>query len=376
MVNLGLFRLSSSHWVNWFFLAIVMAITVFCAWQQHMVATLVSMSVAFVMLFLFWWSIEDHRSRLSRFLSALSVHQWQTRISATGDRSLKEQLTWLNSIARDVDNMRHHNERMNSEMLFASDAMQQLVSQLSSAAQEQQSDVLTIAGASEEIAQTLHNIREHVQTTREAAMTSSDLSTQGGEQADALRTQLGELSHSFDETCQTVNSLAQEADSIREFVTIIEGVSEQTNLLALNAAIEAARAGEAGRGFSVVADEVRDLATSTAAAAGDIVQLIENMQNAVKRVNQDTVKNRDSLQGGVATCTELTSALEDIDAESHRTLDYVRRVEEAMDEHVSANDEISEQLQRIGQSLSSHSDKVSGLKDLTEHLQQLAEDKK
>lgn len=207
MLSLGLLRISSSRWVNWFFLAIVIAISVFCAWHQHMGATVISLSVAFVMIFLFWWGIDDHRSRLSGFLNALSVHQWQTRVAKTGDAVFDQQVTWLNSIARDVDNMRHHNERMNSEMLFASEAMQVLVDQLSSAAKNQQDDVVTIAGASEEIAQTLHNIRAHVHTTREAALTSSNLSEKGGVHADYLRDKLSSLSSSLTHHSSKVGGL-------------------------------------------------------------------------------------------------------------------------------------------------------------------------
>lgn len=141
--------------------------------------------------------------------------------------------------------------------------------------QTQQTEL--VATAMQEMSLAIHEISENVQKTAGQADHSSDLANQGVEIAHITRTSIEQLRGTVSDIGQAVKQLAQQTDAIARAAASIETISDQTNLLALNAAIEAARAGEHGRGFSVVADEVRLLASNTRDSAKNIGHIVESL---------------------------------------------------------------------------------------------------
>ena len=141
--------------------------------------------------------------------------------------------------------------------------------------QTQQTEL--VATAMQEMSLAIHEISENVQKTAGQADHSSDLANQGVEIAHITRTSIEQLRSTVSDIGQAVKQLAQQTDAIARAAASIETISDQTNLLALNAAIEAARAGEHGRGFSVVADEVRLLASNTRDSAKNIGHIVESL---------------------------------------------------------------------------------------------------
>ncbi|UUY08646.1 methyl-accepting chemotaxis protein [Pseudomonas sp. J452] len=204
--------------------------------------------------------------------------------------------------------------------------------QTSEGVHRQRQDIELIATAIHEMNATVRGV---ARSTAEAAC----LSVQARDNADTGQNKLqhtidliGVLSVQVDSTAATINRVKQSSDSITSVLDVIKGIAEQTNLLALNAAIEAARAGEQGRGFAVVADEVRSLAQRTSQSTGEIQRMIEALQQstgaAEVAMHQSLAQAREGLTIVNETGAVLSRAIEGISAINDRSIEIASAAEE------------------------------------------------
>ncbi|MBD2836464.1 methyl-accepting chemotaxis protein [Pseudomonas sp. JM0905a] len=166
-------------------------------------------------------------------------------------------------------------------------------------------DIGTMAGSIQEVAQ----------RSRQASEEASAASRQADEarqNIDSLSSSIGDLGNSVLGSVQAMRKLEEETQQVGTVLTVIRSIAEQTNLLALNAAIEAARAGEQGRGFAVVADEVRNLAQKTAASTAEIQAIIQRLQNSANGVLQAMTLNGAKARASIESSDQATRTLEAI----------------------------------------------------------------
>lgn len=236
-----------------------------------------------------------------------------------------------------------------TEVHKESDEVSTLVVEFGKNVGEQKGYIEQIAAAATEMTQTIHGISDNAQTALGYATDATTQSVEGRELAENATQLMGELSDDVATAADVVEELHKNSESITSMLAVIKGIAEQTNLLALNAAIEAARAGEQGRGFAVVADEVRTLASRTQDSTVDIENIIAKLHASAAEAVDAMNVGKDKSAQGVTLINEVNEKLQQInqgilliEEQSNETASTTR-------EQASASDEITRQTVAINE---------------------------
>jgi len=219
--------------------------------------------------------------------------------------------------------------------------------EMSSGAQEQASQTAEVASAIEEMTKTILETTSNVNTASNESKLASSSANKGTRKIDEAKQGINKIVETARETGQIISSLAQKTDQIGEIAQIIDDIANQTNLLALNAAIEAARAGEQGRGFAVVADEVRKLAERTAKATKEIAETIKLIQKEAKDADDSMNAAGKSVTDGLKLNEEVEFVLHEILEAANKTSDMIYQVAAASEEQSGAAEQISKNIESI-----------------------------
>ena len=204
-----------------------------------------------------------------------------------------------------------------------------------------------VSVAIEQITQTLAEMVNTVENANMSASETHSTVSRGNRTGQETISALMRIESSMNDSGKTIDELHGAMERIGNVSDIIRGVAEQTNLLALNAAIEAARAGEHGRGFAVVADEVRTLATRTADSINDITEIVATIQEGTKRVNSSMAHARDEVQSGVKLGEEMRKLLTDIDTSVHQVSEMMLTIAAATEEQSATSNEIARNVEEV-----------------------------
>nr|WP_068830668.1 methyl-accepting chemotaxis protein [Pseudomonas sp. BMS12] len=204
-----------------------------------------------------------------------------------------------------------------------------------------------VSTAATEMSVAVHEVARNAQNAADAARSAEEQSREGAQVVGATIHAIRQLAHEVESASDTIQTLEQETANIGAVLAVIKGIAEQTNLLALNAAIEAARAGEQGRGFAVVADEVRALAARTQDSTKDIQEMIERLQsgvqNAVKAMHSGSVKARDSVERAAGVDGALSATGDSV----ARINDMAAQIATACEQQSSVTEEIARNISDI-----------------------------
>ena len=214
-------------------------------------------------------------------------------------------------------------------------------------AQEQASAVDMVATAATQMASAIQEVSKN---TQQVASEAKDADSNAKSSSHTFKRTIGEindLSQSVDHSAQTIQTLENEANSIVSVLDVIKGIAEQTNLLALNAAIEAARAGEQGRGFAVVADEVRTLASRTQESTEDINKMIASLQSGVKNAVQSMEEGKEKAAKTVESASTAQDSLQGVTEYLQAISDHILQVASAVEEQSSVVEEINGNINNI-----------------------------
>jgi methyl-accepting chemotaxis protein len=218
---------------------------------------------------------------------------------------------------------------------------------MAAGAQEQSSQTVEIATAVEEMTKTIFETTRNADNASQTAKKAGDLAKEGGKVVKETIEGMYRIEEVVKKSAQTVQALGNSSDQIGEIVQVINDIADQTNLLALNAAIEAARAGEQGRGFAVVADEVRKLAERTTKATKEIAGMIKQIQKDTGEAVTSMELGTSEVEKGKLLTEKAGNSLNEIINGSEEVVDIINMVASASQEQSAAAEQISKNIEAI-----------------------------
>jgi len=246
------------------------------------------------------------------------------------------------------------------------------------ASYEQSSQTDDVASAVEQMSRTITENAMSAGQTADLATQNKGIASEGGEIVRKTLQKMHDIANIVTASAGEIQKLGASSLKIGEIISVIEDIADQTNLLALNAAIEAARAGEQGRGFAVVADEVRKLAERTTDATKQISGMINGIQNETDLAVQSMNKGNEEVRTGIQLADSAGDALTQIEKSSSDVLDMINQIAAANDQQSSTSEEISKNVLTISQVIGDSARQVEdiaqsavNLNELTESLKQL-----
>ena len=234
-----------------------------------------------------------------------------------------------------------------SQVASAANQLNSTAEQIATGAEEVAAQSATVATAGEEMSATSGDIAQNCQLAAEGAQRASQTAQNGAEVVENTVRVMGQIAERVQESAKTVESLGARSDQIGAIIGTIEDIADQTNLLALNAAIEAARAGEQGRGFAVVADEVRALAERTTRATREIGEMIKAIQSETKGAVAAMEQGVHQVENGTIEAAKSGQALQDILQQVNDVAMQVNQIATAAEEQTATTSEISSNMHQI-----------------------------
>jgi len=248
------------------------------------------------------------------------------------------------------------------------------MSETKDSAQEEFNEIDQLATAMSEMTSTVQTVAEHAQNASALTEQASGQAETGQRFVKGTITKMSELSKDIAASAQAVNQVEERVVAIGSVVGTIQSISEQTNLLALNAAIEAARAGEAGRGFAVVADEVRNLAQRTQKATIEIQEMISQLQNSANSAVDLMEKSVVEAAEGVELVTNAGTELDGIVNQVQRINDMNIQIATAAGQQTSVAQEMDQNLTNVRELVEASVTVVGELLETSEIMQSNAEE--
>jgi methyl-accepting chemotaxis protein len=245
--------------------------------------------------------------------------------------------------------------------------------QVSDASYNQSESASAMAAAIEEMTVSITHINDSTRDALQRAHEAGDAANSGAETIARTNTEMTEIANTVHDAVRDINEVGVQSNKISMMVQVIKDVADQTNLLALNAAIEAARAGEQGRGFAVVADEVRKLAERTASSTTEIARIVESMQSSTRNAvsGMDSVVQR--VDVGQKLSDQAAGRVGEIQGGAKQVAEAINDIAVALNEQSSVAQDIARRVETIAQMSEENTVAATNTAQVAQELDQLAE---
>ena len=314
---------------------------------QTMIIMVASIIIAIIIAYFTLISIIRPLSRVNKMLNIVASGDLSHKLDESGQDEFAELAKNCNSLIDSLRSLIKSIVNRSIQLATAAEQTSAVTAQSTTAIEEQRNQVERVATATTEMSNTAQSVLSSANDALSEIKHADDEAERVKQISTRNRQTIEQLASEVDKAAQVINQLQQDSASIGGILDVIRGIADQTNLLALNAAIEAARAGEQGKGFAVVADEVRTLASRTQQSTSEIQTMIEALQTGAGKA----VAVMDTGKGKASDCVnqseEADKALEIITHAVHEAFDRSSQIATAAEEQSVVTHEISENLESI-----------------------------
>jgi methyl-accepting chemotaxis protein len=311
--------------------------------------SVVAIILALILALLTIGSITAPLTRLVTVANTIAQGDLTARVEVTSNDETGQLMAAMQTMTNNLRSIISQVADTSNQVAAASSQLHETAEQIATSAEEVSAQAATVATASEEMAATSNSISDSCHHAADSAGTASQAAVSGSGVVSSTIVGMERIAGRVHSSAQTVDALGERSDQIGAIVATIEDIADQTNLLALNAAIEAARAGEQGRGFAVVADEVRALAERTTKATREIGEMIKSIQNETKNAVVEMEQGVKEVQQGSEDAARSGEALQEILAKINEVAMEVNQVATAAEEQTATTTEITNNIMMISQ---------------------------